>query len=1184
LDNQNRGRIILKTLNKKARALLEPEHPAKFNLKIEHEFMELNLTPQLKRRLMGRALKIGLMACTLLLLPLLGNAQEQKTITFEKGSLEQAITKIRMTYGVVIAYNKADIENVQIVGGSFKDQSVDQVLEQLLKETLYSFKKNGTAYVVLKKPAPKSPNVQAGQSSPGTIKGRIVEFETSQPLPGASVYIVELQKGMVSNNEGYYKFSNIPPGKYTLKVSYVSFSTENVQIEVKAGKEETYDIKMRGSNSLSEVVVSGTRKSRAPVAHTTDRQLVQELKAAQSVASGISSEQISKSADRNAADAVRKIAGITVRDDKFIVIRGMNERYNLTYLNNNIAPSTELYSRAFSLDLIPSRIIDRILVYKSPAPDLLGDMTGGAVKIFTKDAKNVRHFDIEFQTGYRENTTFNQNFLTYQGGKFDFLGFDDGTRKLPSSVPKYGDFSKATISQADYAKSFSNILNYGKKTALPPAQLTANYYNSYKLGGKTLSMLTSFSYKNEAQHLDVARSQGLLYNVISKLTDESQNTETAQLSLLQNFTYHLRDSSTFYFKNFLLQQGQNTTLLTNTKTNQYLDDKGQWAQGESPLAGGSSNSPALRNIILSYAQRFLYSGNLGGEQYFGKNGKHSIVWNGGYTYSHLEIPDQRVVRLQNGLTPDRTQSASGNYEQNWIPVFRNENPNLEGEDGKLTLGMISRVWIRNNESVYNASADYTYKLKSWITLKAGTYQQFKQRVVFRRSYTVNEGDLNSSGFPGANPGIGSNGQYMDFNKVFFRQQDLGQVWSTNYLRDDGSALKVYDRTSGSDAYTATEQNNSAYIASSLLPFGGKLDIYGGLRIEYNRQKVAGAIAPIDAGGVNVPVIADLKATQLLPSLNIGYRPDQSFVFRAAYGRTVNRPEFRELSPYNELDYLNNQSIKGNPNLVSATINNYDMRMEWYPKGNAKGETISLGGFYKDLTNPIERVISNDLFYTRPASISFQNADHATVKGIELDIRKNLDFIPGNFFRDLSVIANGSYIISKVTSNLDSAKTAGGGLTKPVISRQLQGQSPYAANAGLYYENAGKGTKVAFIYNQVGPRIYAASVGRPAYTSTYGKMPGDQGSLIELTRKQLDFSVSQRIVKSLQAKLSIQNLLNSPIQIAEDANFTYKYEKAVYTPAEPSKPGIVNRGTITGDVLATDYKPGRFFLITFTYSL
>lgn len=1124
------------------------------------------------------------------------------TLNLHNASVKDALMAVQKQSGITFVFSE-DIKKYASskITLTQKDTSVKQAIELILKTTNLKYTQMEDQVVIDEKPAPKSPNAAAGQG-PGTIKGRIVEFETSQPLPGASVYIVELQKGMQSNNEGYYKFNNIPAGKYTLKVSYVSFTSETVQVEAKADKEETFDIKMRGSNSLTEVVVSGTRKTRAPVSHTTERQLVGELKAAQSVVSGISSEQISKSADRNAAEVVRKIAGVTIRDDKFIIIRGMNERYNLTYLNGNIAPSTELYSRAFSLDLIPSRIIDRILVYKSPAPDLSADMTGGAVKIFTKDAKNVKHFDLEFQTGYKENTTFNKNFLIYNGGKFDFLGFDDGTRKLPSVVPHFGDFTKANISQSAYSGAFSNILNYGKQTATPPIQLTANYYNSFKLAGKALSMLTSFSYKNEPLHTDVDRSSGnVTYydpeitlprgTTLSKMGTESQNTQTAQLSLLQNFTYHLRDSSSLYFKNFLLQQGQSATILRNTATNQiYKNDEWQ------DLYTNSTQGKDLRDIILSYQQRSLYSGNFGGDHYFGKQGKQNLQWNGGYTYSRLSIPDQRAIHLQNLQVAPQGLTTAGDHEQNWVPVFRDQDANNLSYNN-LEQGMISRVWIQNTEQVYNGSVDYTYKFKPWMTLKAGTYNQWKQRVVYRRVFTVNEGDLNSSGYPDPyNPGIG--GEHpVDYNSVFFHQQDLDQVWSTKYLRDDGRGLKVFDRTNGSDAYIATEQNNSGYIAASLLPFNAKLDIYGGLRVEYNRQKVAGALSPANlssgiAGGVgsqgvgsaNLPVLTDLKATSFLPSLNIGYRPNNSWVLRASYGKTVNRPELRELSPYNEADYLNNQSISGNINLVSATVDNYDMRAEWYPHGNAKGETISLGFFDKQINHPIERVIYNALFLASTASnISFLNADKATVRGIELDVRKNLDFLPGNFFRNLSIIANGTYIYSKATRTQKDS-TLDNPLSGDVnVSRQLQGQAPYSVNAGLYYDNSGSGTKIALIFNQVGPRIYAASIGSPTRVGnadgSISPSAGNQGSLIELTRKQLDFSLTQRVIKSLQVKLSVQNLLNSSVQMVEDANFTYKYEKAhIIAPQQPGTYGA----TWAGDLLASDYKPGRFFLLTFTY--
>ncbi|AIM35251.1 hypothetical protein KO02_00135 [Sphingobacterium sp. ML3W] len=1067
--------------------------------------------------------------------------------------------------------------------------SVKEALE-LMKSTYgLSYEINGV-YITLS--LPKSPNVAAGQSSPGTIKGRIVEFETSQPLPGASVRIIELNKGLTSDNSGHYKFANIPAGKYTLQVSYISYTTEKVQVEIKEGKETSYDVKMQGSNFLNEVVVSGVGKRRAPVAHTSDKQVLQEIKMSQSVVSGISSQQISMSADRNAAEVVKKISGVTVKDDKFIIIRGMNERYNMTYLNGNIAPSTELYSRAFSMDLIPSRVIDRIMVYKSPAPDLMGDMTGGAVKIFTKDAVNVKHFDIEVQMGVRPNTTFKDKFQTYQGSSTDFLGFDGGLRKLPATVPGYGNFTKAQISQQQYAQSFSPHLQYGFKTALPMLQVTANYYDSFKIGNKRLGMLTSLSYKNESQQTDVARANSYFSSDAVRsyqFHKETQATQAAQLNLLQNFSFKLRDSSKLVFKNFILQQGQSATVIRNTKTDQHLIDDGSqtgiaiWT--DLPVNYRTQD----RNIVLSYTQRFLYSGNLGGSHYFQK-GKQHLEWNGGLTYSRLELPDQRQIRLQYNRH-DYFNLLPGTQALNWVAAYR-PTPGVENADNGLEKGMVSRLWTRNIEKVYNGSADYTWKVKNWITFKAGTYQQWKERTLFRRVYTLNEGDLNSMGYTDVQD-IGGNGNYIDYNLVFWKEQELGKVWSTDYLKDNGSGLKVFDRTSGSDAYTASEQNNAGYAALSLLPFDGKLDIYGGLRVEYNRQKVAGATPPnmYDApGGVNVPVMVDNKTTSYLPSLNIGYRPNQSLVFRTAYGKTVNRPEFRELSPYTELDYINNQYIKGNNDLISASVNNYDLRAEWYPKNNAKSESVSIGAFYKEIANPIERMIYRNLFLgSGPSHISYANASRATIKGLEIDLRKSLDFIPLDLFRNLSFIGNLTLINSKATKDLDTLsgnKNTDPGLN-PHFTRQLQGQAPYSYNLGLHYDNAASGTKAAITFNQIGPRLYAAANGvpfKPVGPDNKFPVTGNQGSLIELKRSSFDFSITQRIVKSMQLKFSIQNILNQPIRMVEDENFTFKYEKAVFTPPTfENKDLVINKYVVSGDMISNEYKSDRHFILSFLYS-
>lgn len=201
--------------------------------------------------------------------------------------------------------------------------------------------------------------------------------------------------------------------------------------------------------------------------------------------------------------------------------------------------------------------------------------------------------------GYREGTTFNKNFLTYNGGKTDFLGFDDGTRKLPSVVPGYGSLKTATLSPSEYANAFNSTRSTAKTTALPNMQLTANYYNAFMLGSKVFSTLTSFGYKNESLQADLYRQEGMDFTgfgTTDRKGNENRNTTTGQLNLLQNFTLTLRDSSTVSFKNFILQQGQDATIERIT---------------QSSFADGS-NPTFQKDITLSYNQRFLYAGNLGG--------------------------------------------------------------------------------------------------------------------------------------------------------------------------------------------------------------------------------------------------------------------------------------------------------------------------------------------------------------------------------------------------------------------------------------------------------------------------------------------------------------------------------------------------------------------------------------------
>jgi TonB-dependent receptor len=247
----------------------------------------------------------------------------------------------------------------------------------------------------------------------------------------------------------------------------------------------------------------------------------------------------------------------------------------------------------------------------------------------------------------------------------------------------------------------------------------------------------------------------------------------------------------------------------------------------------------------------------------------------------------------------------------------------------------------------------------------------------------------------------------------------------------------------------------------------------------------------------------------LPSVNAAYNLTDRSLVRAAYGRTVNRPEFRELAPFLYYQFEYEAALIGSPDLKTAFIDNIDLRWEMYPN---PGELISIGTFYKRFTDPIETYLS---ITTENPQLFYGNAPEATSWGIELELRKSLASLGvSKFLRNTSVNLNAAYI----ESNVDIGTTA----TNQIQNRPLQGQSPYIINVGLYYNDEEKGFSVNTAYNVFGPRIF--SVGDKIFPSWW-----------EMPRQSLDFQIAKVWAKRFETKLNIQNLLNAATRLYQDNN-------------------------------------------------
>jgi TonB-dependent receptor len=332
----------------------------------------------------------------------------------------------------------------------------------------------------------------------------------------------------------------------------------------------------------------------------------------------------------------------------------------------------------------------------------------------------------------------------------------------------------------------------------------------------------------------------------------------------------------------------------------------------------------------------------------------------------------------------------------------------------------------------------------------------------------------------------------------------------NFKTEDG--LIIEEGTRPIDSYKATNLLVAGYVASDLT--FGKTNVSGGVRIEQNIQTMN---SRDDFG----PIVVNNPILSILPSLNAGYNITKKSIVRAGYGRTVNRPEFRELAPFLFYDYKLESSRVGNPDLKTATIDNFDLRYEFYPR---PGETYSIGGFYKRFKNPIEDRL---ILTTEQSSLTYVNADYAYNYGVEVEIKQSLkDIFASSFLNKLTLNLNASYIFSEV----DLGVTA---VAQDRV-RSLQGQAPYIVNAAVYYNNNKSGINASLVYNVFGRNIFA--VGDVSFPTIY-----------ELERHSLDFTIGKSFKSGVNAKFGIQNILNFPYRFYQDSNRDAKIDTSVDHP-------------------------------------
>jgi outer membrane receptor for ferrienterochelin and colicin len=896
----------------------------------------------------------------------------------------------------------------------------------------------------------------------GTISGVVTDATTGETVIGANVVIQGTTVGAATDIDGKFTIANVKPGTYNLQVTFVTYKAHVIpDVVVESGKKTDIQVQMQEDVSeLQEVVITGTREI------NNDLALIDAIKESKLVVSGISAEQITRLPDRDAAQIAQRVPGITIADNRFILIRGVPERYNQVLINGIIGPSTEIDKRSFSFDLIPAGAIDQMLIYKSGAAELPGDFAGGVIKVITKKPTNETFLNVGVGFGYRANTTF-QDHAYSDGSNTDKFGFDDGFRNLPSEFPTTAQLKAANRNSSireRAGKSLNN--NFGYQTKQAPLDMGFNISGSkpFTIGNINFNNLTTLSYSNSYQY---AQSTFKRYNEFDVNSAEEKFSYTddfyandVKVNLLHNWLIDFNEDFQLEFKNLFVQYGEHETTLRSGNDRYQLINYDR------------------KNYAYHYLSRSIYTGQLEGTHHLGDDRTAVLNWGLGLNRISRNEPDYRRFRTI------RDKAFAGT-----------EEPFLMQLPSAGNLFETGRFWSELQDQGYSHVLNFEKSFgsndeKRRPVLRAGYLAEYKSRTFDARymNYLYPDG-------AGFDQQVGEELRRLPINDIFS---------PTNVKRENG--FVVEEATTPQDHYEGSNMLGAAYVGGTYP--AGKFDITAGFRGEYNRQELT------SESNLGTTIEVDNPIFAALPSLNLAYNIGDRSLLRAAYSRTVNRPEFRELAPFLYYQFEYEVAIYGNPDLETAFVNNMDLRYELYPN---PGELVSLGAFYKDFTNPIETYLQ---ITAENPQLYFGNAPGATSYGVEVEFRKSLSSLGvSKLLRNTSVNINASWIESQV----DIGNTA-----TNQVDRPMQGQSPYIINAGIYYNDDQSGFSANVAFNVFGPRIF--SVGDRIFPSWW-----------EMPRNSLDFQVAKIWNRRFETKLNIQNALNTAYRLYQDNNLDNKIE-------------------------------------------
>ncbi len=869
-----------------------------------------------------------------------------------------------------------------------------------------------------------------------TIKGKVIDAKTTEPLIGATVELEggKLKKIAYVNLDGSYVFRNVADGTYEIKVKFVGYKNSKEKTVVVKGTGSITVVNMELKDESAEL---GEVKVAAKGGKTDDASVRKMEKNADIVQNILSQKAIELSPDVTVANSLQRISGVTIErsssgEGRYAIIRGMDQRYNNTLVNGVKIPSPDDKFRYVPMDLFPSDLLERLEVSKTLTPNMEGDAVGGTMNLVMKNAPNKKLFNIHGAMGYntlfsdRPFATFNQKVINKQ---------DPATMYGPSYSAKDADFARANLNQ----RPLDNPIN---------AQLGFTLGNRFF--NKKLGVVVGGSFQNMYRGSDNIFNRqnpqpqtfvqnGTRYDNVATFNDgftRQYSTQQRRYGVNNKWDYTINENNKISLFNLYIHMDEFQA--------RYSIDSSLTTQRTGPGSGNVAVSTRSRWQIQS-----IYNSTLQGEHRLSKLMK--LNWSAVYSIAKQNVPDQAEYEVDNEVKNNIVQVPPG-----------------------YSVAGMTRIWRNNSDEDLSAYANFVYTptiAKKKVEIGFGGLFRHKNRDNY-----YNEYELSSKG-----SGV----------------QTFTDILSANY--DFSKAEKSYGNPNNSNQYTSREDIAAGYVQAKLMATA-KLQVLGGVRVENTDQHYTTAIPP---GSID-DIYGHIWYTDVLPSLHLKYLINNKQNLRASYFKSISRPGFFEITPYQVHGEYYDE--KGNPRLNHTQADNYDLRYEFFPNG---ADQILAGVFYKNIKDPIEFGLPDRVNPHAAVTLTPYNYGNATNYGAEVVVTK--------FFGKFGVNANYTYTQSKITTNklYRYYNNASGQDTTSTVSqtRPMQGQANHIGNISLLYKNnkIGLDVQLAFVYT--GERITQVSpyLGLDVWQQPYS---------------QLDFSFEQRIVKHFSVYAKVNNLTSS----------------------------------------------------------